>query len=267
MLLAFLVLQLLVSAQLGQQQAQVRASQQLQAQQAIIPAYISPYEFENLQPTEDDRFVYLENNQPVSLIGIDVSDHQGEIDWTAVRNNGIGFAFIRVGYRGYTEGAIYGDAQYSNNINGAKAAGIPVGVYFYSSAINEIEAVQEADFVLACLYNTPLEYPVAYDWEPSPPGNGRADALSSEQLTRNAQAFCQRIEQAGYDVMLYGNQRDLRRYSSELLASYDVWYAEYNVSAPTGQLDFTIWQFTSSGVVDGINTRVDLNIQFNAYVE
>lgn len=228
------------------------------------PLYESPYTWDNLS-YEAGRFYYHKDEQLVSRIGIDVSSHQKQIDWQAVAADGIEFAFIRVGNRGATEGNIFLDEQFSANFEGAKQAGIDVGVYFFSQACNEAEALEEAEFVLAYLGGAELEYPVVYDFEPLViEGNaGRANEISREQGTLNAEAFCKRIEEAGYETMLYGNKKDITRYySKELIETSTIWYAEYESSLPTGQFDFVMWQYASTGSVAGISVGVDMNIHF-----
>jgi GH25 family lysozyme M1 (1,4-beta-N-acetylmuramidase) len=220
---------------------------------------------ENNLKQDGGFYTYEQDNNMKTRIGIDVSSHQGVIDWQAVAKNGIEFAFIRVGVRGYTVGDISLDNQYQANIEGAVDAGIKVGVYFFSQAIDEIEALAEADFVLQQLSGRALDYPVVYDLESVAEAEGRINALSSEQRVRNARAFCERIEAAGYTAMLYGNVADIAHYYQDptLADDYGIWFAQYDVSEPVAPLDFTIWQFTSSGVINGIGTRVDLNIHFS----
>lgn len=227
------------------------------------PAYTSPYDWTGLTK-ENGRFVYAENGEVRSLTGIDVSEHQGPIDWTAVASDGIDFAFIRIGNRGATEGAIYLDERYIENMNGAAEAGIPVGVYFFSQAVTAEEAREEADFVLAMLGDTKLAYPVVYDHEPVSGIEGRADGLSQAQMTENALAFCTRISEAGFEPMIYGNKRDIARFDLSQLEGIDVWFAEYGAPTPSGQFDFTLWQYANNGTVAGISTAVDLNILFIA---
>lgn len=142
--------------------------------------------------------------------------------------------------------------------------GIQVSAYFFSQALTEDEAREEAQFALDNLHETEaagatFSY-VAYDHEPVKIEGARANNLSSEQLTANARAFCEAIAAAGYAPMLYGNQRDLLRLAPELRAAYPVWLAEYDVEAPTAPLDFAIWQYTNAGTVPGIPTDVDLNV-------
>ena len=161
---------------------------------------------------------------------------------------------MRAGNRGYTEGALYADERFSENVDGAEAAGLATGVYFFSQAVTPDEAREEADFVLGLLAGRPLDLPVAFDHEPVSDETGRANHLAGTELAACARAFCERIEQAGYDTLVYGNKRDIAR----------VWFAEYDVAVPTGQFDFVMWQYTSTGTVAGISTRVDLNIRFDA---
>ncbi|MCL1847650.1 MAG: glycoside hydrolase family 25 protein [Coriobacteriia bacterium] len=225
------------------------------------PTYVSPYDWSCLF-FEDGRFVYKKDWVFTSLTGIDVSEHQGEIDWDAVALDGIDFAIIRVGHRGYSEGETYLDEQLYANIEGAHNAGIKVGVYFFSQAINEREAIEEAEVVIRALEGIPIEYPVFYDYEPIGGANGRANYLTNEQLTLNTRAFCERIEAAGYVAMIYGNKRVIGRIDPELRDRYGVWFAEYEVMTPSAQFDFIIWQYSSRGSVAGIHTNVDMNIHF-----
>ena len=214
----------------------------------------------------DDRFSFIftdeetEATTNIAKTGIDVSDHQGWIDWEAVASDGIQFAFIRLGYRGMTEGEIYPDEYYEYNITAAKQAHIECGVYFFSQAITEEEAKEEAQFVLDMLNGTTLEYPVVFDFEKvAPDSNSRIHDLSSEEATAIALAFCKAIEKGGYKAMLYGNMYDIERYDMDKLSDYPVWYAEYG-ALPSYAKEFTIWQYSSTGSVKGIETVVDMNI-------
>ena len=226
------------------------------------PEYISPYNWEDLVQ-ENGRFTYSVDGKPSSHFGVDVSEHQGVINWQAVADDGVEFALIRIGNRGATEGQLYVDKYFEANLAGAKEAGILTGVYFFSQAINEEEAQEEAQFVLKHLANKTLDYPIAFDHEPvATATEGRANRLSGKQVSLCAEAFCQTIEAAGYETMLYGNRTDILRLDETLLSSHDIWVADYDVPRPTIKHDFTIWQFTSHGTVAGINTRCDLNIHF-----
>jgi len=224
--------------------------------------YVSPYDWEQLIKDENGRFHYYEDGVLHSRFGIDVSEHQGLIDWQAVSHDGVEFALIRIGNRGATEGQLYLDDYYELNILGAEEANILIGVYFFSQATNEREAREEAEFVLQNLDGRRLDYPVAYDHERVPGLEGRADHLTGEQVSRCAEAFFEVIQAAGYETMLYGNKSDLYRLDNSLLDSHDIWFAEYGVPHPTIRHDIVIWQYTSHGFVEGISTRTDLNIHF-----
>lgn len=227
------------------------------------PAYVSPYDWRNLELIEG-RFYYSKDGNPASKTGVDVSEHQGEIDWEAVAADDIDFAFIRIGNRGYTEGIISLDDYYYSNISQARDAGLEIGVYFFSQAINPEEAREEARFVLNNLDGVELDFPVVYDHEPISDHDGRANHLNPTQLSENAQAFCSVIEEAEKSVMIYGNNNDIKKLHPEILNSRSVWFAEYNALHPSGQFDFVMWQYTSSGNVAGINTPADMNIYFLA---
>ena len=158
-------------------------------------------------------------------LGIDVSHYQGVIDWEKVKEDGIEFVIIRIGYRGYgEEGTLKVDTNYEKNIQGARAAGLDVGVYFFAQAINEKEAVEEAEFVLEHLASYDLQLPIVYDPESILHDEARTEYVSGEQFTKNTKAFCQTIEDAGYDAMIYCNML-WQAYELDLkeLEEYPVW--------------------------------------------
>ena len=201
-----------------------------------------------------------------ALTGIDVSLYQKEIDWHAVAADGIDFAIIRLGYRGYTEGGLFTDSLFTQHIQGALEAGLNVGVYFFSQAITPEEAIQEADYVLAALEGYSLSYPVVFDWEPITPGNNaRTDGLDNTILTQCAKAFCTRIREGGYTPAVYFNQ-DMGYLTFDLkeLAEFSFWLAEYD-SKPTFYYNFSLWQYSNTGTVAGIEGNVDLNLDFSPF--
>lgn len=241
------------------------------------------YEGERLVPKFDmdlnqydrDKFVesngYIRYEDGKSVLGVDVSEHQGTIDWQAVKNAGMDFVILRVGYRGMTEGLLNVDATFEQNYQGAVDAGLKVGVYFFSQAVTEKEAQQEADFVLETLNGRELSYPVVFDWEtpiPSeelPAEDLRAYNMSGEEVTSFSKAFCQRIEKKGYTACVYTNKHmAYNSFNLEELKEYALWYAEYQ-PAPSLYYDFRIWQYSASGTVPGIEGNVDLNICFEPY--
>lgn len=221
--------------------------------------YVSPYDWSSLV-RDGDRMAYAPNGEVRSRLGVDVSDHQEAIDWPAVADDGIDFALVRVGNRGYTEGALYADERYAENIDGATSAGLDVGAYFFSQAVSVEEAREEAEFVLELLAGRRLTLPVAYDHEPVPDEAGRANDVDGETLTACAVAFCERMEQGGYSTMVYGNAGDMERYDRAALGERPVWFAEYDANEPRAQFDFALWQYTNAGTVDGVETAVDLNL-------
>lgn len=223
------------------------------------------YNWENVKTSQNGLKYYTENGKKVSYEGIDVSSHQKDIDWKKVKAAGIDFAIIRVGFRGYGTGAIVPDEYFTKNIEGALAAGIKVGVYFFSQAINEAEAVEEAELVLEQIKNYNITYPVVYDAEDISNDTARTDGLLGAQITSNCIAFCDKIKAAGYTPMIYANKRwFLTRLDLTRLTDYDLWHAAY-VDAPDTPYMYTMWQYSSSGKVDGINGSVDLNISFVDY--
>lgn len=208
---------------------------------------------------------------PGAVLGVDVSEHQGDIDWQAVRGAGVEFAILRVGYRGMTEGGLNVDATFEQNYQGAVDAGLQVGVYFFSQAVSEEEAREEANFVLQTLNGRGLAYPVVFDWEtpiPSeelPAEDLRAYDISGEEVTRFALAFCQQIEKNGYTACVYTNKTmAYNTFNLEELKGYALWYAEYQ-PAPSLYYGFRLWQYSASGTVPGISGSVDLNLCFEPY--
>lgn len=196
-----------------------------------------------------------------AAFGIDVSKWQKEIDWEKVAASGVTFAIIRCGYRGSLTGCLVEDPYFLRNIQGAKAAGIEVGVYFFTQAVNEIEAVEEASMVVSLCQEYELDYPVFIDTE-SAGGNGRADQLSVEERTRVCQAFCATIQNAGYQAGVYASRNWLyNQVDDDRLQDYAIWVAEYR-EAPIYTGHYSMWQYTSSGYINGINTRVDLNLSY-----
>lgn len=237
----------------------------VQEQTPVEPVDLEPTVPENsYDPAgfyEEGGFKRYKSDDTLASVGVDVSSHQQEIDWELVAANGVEFAMIRVGYRGYTEGEIQPDDYFVQNIEGARAAGLDVGVYFFSQALDEQEAIDEANYVLEQIKDYPLSYPVIFDWEDIE-ADARTDGMDSVQLTKNAIAFCDTIKQAGYRAGVYFNQRfGYEEFDLERLQDYVFWLAEYN-DTPSFSFHFQIWQYCNDGRVDGIQTDVDLNLAF-----
>lgn len=195
--------------------------------------------------------------------GIDVSKYQGNIDWGAVAASGINFAIIRVGYRGSSSGALIQDPNFKKNISGATKAGIKVGLYFFTQAVNEAEAVEEASMAMSLASGYKVTYPIFIDTERA--SDGRANGLSKSARTAVVKAFCQTIRNGGYKAGVYASKS---WYANQLNASalngYCIWVAQYNSSCTySGKYD--MWQYSSKGSVSGIKGNVDMNISYTGY--
>lgn len=193
--------------------------------------------------------------------GIDVSEHNQIIDWDQVADDGVEFVFVRLGYRGGIEGQLHEDETFSANIQGARESGLELGVYWYSSAIDQEELQEEIDFVLERLEGIQLDLPVVYDMEIFDADQGRINSLSVEEKTDLALGFCDAMEEAGYESMVYGNYTWLHEHlDHERILDQNIWYAAYQ-ETPDMKENFTIWQYSQTGQVAGIQGNVDLNIR------
>ncbi len=247
----------------------MRLVQDIYNGEMIVPDYDIPdnlYDHGKFTAGEDGSLRY-----PEAAVGTDVSEFQGEIDWYAVKAAGVDFAIIRLGYRGMTQGFLEEDGKFQQNLQGADNAGIQRGVYFFSQAVTEDEAVAEAEFVLEKLGDTQLTYPVVYDWEdPVPSDTLPADTLRAYNcpggtVTKCAVAFCKRIREGGYQPCVYFNKNQAYNFFDlEQLKAFDFWYAEYN-PLPSVCYGFRMWQYSESGTVPGIETTVDLDLCFEPY--
>lgn len=222
---------------------------------------VNPYDAQAFY-SRDGRLCYASGDVETRT-GVDVSVYQGDIDWEAVKNDGIDFAIIRLGFRGYGEsGSMNLDGKFIANLEGASAAGLDVGVYFFSQAITVEEAAEEAEFVLSYLDGYELTYPVVFDWEVIGKTSARTYGLDTETLCACANTFCSIVEEAGYDAMIYlTNYAGYIKYDLSQVMEYDFWFAQYS-DTPTFYYDFQMWQYSSSGRVDGISGDVDLDIHF-----
>lgn len=234
--------------------------QQLEAIKGVDRNRYDPQAFTQ----EENGWITYEKNGRKALTGIDVSVYQGDIDWEAVAQSGVEFAIIRLGYRGYSQGAIQLDRNFEQNMRGALEAGLDVGVYFFSQATTVLEAEEEADFVLENLRGYPITFPVVFDWEFVTADQARTHEMEGEALTDCALAFCELVATAGYTPMVYFNQ-DIGYFYYQLdeLDQYPFWLAEYD-SKPDFFYDFEIWQYTHTGTVPGIQGSVDLNLAFES---
>ncbi len=220
-----------------------------------------PYDWSHLE-WEDDMPSY-EDDAYTCRWGVDVSSHDGEIDWEQVKEAGASFAFVRIGYRGYGEaGTLCRDDLGLTNIEKAKEAGLDVGVYFFSQAVSEEEALEEADLALEILDGISLELPVVFDPENIRDDAARTDTVSGEQFTKNTIAFCDRIREAGYEPMIYCNMTwEAYTLDLEQLSDLKIWYADYE-SEPQTPYHFTFWQYSESAKVPGISVNADVDLEF-----
>lgn len=194
--------------------------------------------------------------------GIDVSKFNKDIDWNAVKESGVKFVIIRCGYRGSKTGSIVEDPKFRENIEGAIRAGIPVGVYFFTQAVSEVEAVEEASAVVSLIGSYKITYPVFIDSE-SAGGSGRADNLGVPERSAALEAFCETVRGSGYKAGIYAsknwfnNRLDITKFTPGDV----IWLAEYN-DKPTYGGDYAMWQYSSAGNISGIEGRVDLNLSY-----
>ena len=197
-----------------------------------------------------------------SYLGVDVSSYQKDVDWEKVKEAGFTFAMLRVGFRGYGQsGVLMPDKYAAKNYENATAAGLKVGVYFFSQAISTEEAVEEAEFVLQLIEGWDLQMPVVYDWE-CLAEDYRTVGVDSRTLTDCTKAFCDRIRQAGYEPMVYFNPSQSRTqlYLAELV-DYKFWLAMYS-DYMTYEYKVDMWQYTNQGSVPGIRGKADINLWF-----
>lgn len=195
-------------------------------------------------------------------MGIDVSKHNGNIDWNAVKNAGVNYVIIRCGYRGSATGVLVEDEKFRSNIQGAQAAGLKVGIYFFSQAVNEREAIEEASLTIDLIRKYKITYPVYMDVEAA---NGRADGVDAGRRTGIIQAFCETIRGSGYTAGVYANKTWLAsKMNVGSLGSYKIWLAQY-AAAPSYSGRYEMWQYSSKGRISGISGNVDLNISYMSY--
>jgi lysozyme len=205
---------------------------------------------------------YIGNEYDV-LRGIDVSEHQYDIDWEEVAASGVDYAYIRVGRRGYTEGGLFEDPYFEANITGAQAAGLKIGVYMFSQAVTVAEAIEEANFVIDRIKNYNVALPVVFDWEKIEDDGARTANIAMEGRTDCAVAFCETIKNAGYIPGVYFN-RNLGYYGYDLrrLTDYEFWFSLPESSFPNFYYAADMWQYSFTESVPGIEGETDMNLWF-----
>lgn len=234
----------------------------------LISPYLTKntYDFTNMSETANLR-KYTDNGKKISYVGVDISKHNGTVNFRSMKAAGIDYVMIRLGARGYSTGQLSLDDNFVVNIEDAIDAGLDIGVYFYSQAVTLEEATQEVNFVVQNLtpYKEHINYPVAFDMESVPNDKARIDGLSREDKTAISAAFLSGIQAAGYVPMLYGNKEWLiKNIDLAQLQNYDVWLSE-DEDIPDYPYQYTMWQYTTTGVLNGITGDANLNICFVSY--
>ncbi len=233
---------------------------------ALLLCFTALYQWRTAEHIYYSPYTGLSYTTPalVKAVGIDVSQHQGAIDWSAVKADGIDFAYIRAAYRGTSTGALAVDTRFSANIEEAQAAGIKVGVYIFSQAITAQEAEEEAAFVLSLVSGCDLDLPLVLDYEFDESHAGRLATaeLSTEERTAIVLAFCDYVTKEGFSPMVYGNAHMLENnlQAVEIGEKAAIWYANYNDTTLTKS--YALWQYTESGTVAGISGNVDCDFAF-----
>lgn len=217
-------------------------------------------DFANLNT--DAEFWTYEDSEFITVTGIDVSEHQQIINWEKVKNAGVKFAMIRVGYRGTESGNCTEDNYFEENIQGALENGIQVGVYFFSQAITVEEAREEAWFVLDKIAEYEIDMPIAFDMEYPETGTNRIALLTANEKTKIANTYLSIVERNGYSAMVYGSSKTIgEHFELQYLTQYETWIADYDLYVKF-PYDFLIWQYSETGHVDGIDGNVDLDMLF-----
>lgn len=209
--------------------------------------------YEGILKYEDEKYT--------SSFGVDVSKFQKNIDWNKAKSAGVEFAIIRAAYRGYgRSGSLNEDPYFRKNIEGAHNAGIRTGAYIYSQAVNEQEAIEEADFILKLIEGYDVDLPIVYDPESVLYAEARTDNVTPQQFTKNAKAFCKKIRESGYEPMIYSNMYwEAFMLDLSELDNVPIWYADYE-RYPQTPYNFKVWQYSQCGHIQGIPGNVDLNI-------
>lgn len=224
------------------------------------------YNPDNFVVDETGKMTYYVDDEVGSCMGVDLSEYQGEVDFLKLKEQGFDFVILRIGGRYYSEqGKMYVDTNYYNYFKAAKDAGLRVGGYFFSQAKNAQDGKDEAEFVLDLIRGMDFDYPIAFDWEHIEGDTARTDNVSSTDLTDAAIAFCDTIEENGFESIIYSNTHLIYyEYELERLKDYDFWIADYE-NKPSMYYNFSMWQYSIEGQVEGIEGNVDMNICLKNY--
>ena len=215
--------------------------------------------------TDNGGFKTYTGGSTPAKTGIDVSEFQTVTDWNAVKAAGVDFVMVRVGWRGYEEGVLHEDEKFREHIEGALDAGLSVGAYFFSQAVTPGEARLEANFLLDCIADYEITYPVAFDWESVNEVDARTFGIQNDQLTALAREFANVVRANGYTPMLYFYKHlGYLQYDLSELSGYDFWLSEPG-DVPTFYYKYTMWQYAVDGTVPGVEGTVDLDMCFEPY--
>lgn len=214
---------------------------------------------------QNPQMKYYANGKQASWFGVDISSKQGIVDFEKLKKAGVDFVMIKIGGRGYSSGNIVLDSSYKDYMNGAKNAGLGIGVYFYSQAVDKDEVCEEAETLLELIKDYPVKYPVVFDMESVEGDMARTDALDVSTRTELARIFLKTIKAEGYTPMLYGDKEWLvTKLDLEKLQDYDVWLSQ-EADTPDYPYEYTMWQYNKSGTVSGISGTAGLNISLVNY--
>lgn len=234
----------------------------------LISPYLTKntYDFRNLSENANLR-KYTDNGKKISYVGVDISKHNGKVNFNSIKAAGVDYVMLRLGARGYSTGQISLDDNFVENMEAAIEAGLDIGVYFYSQAVSQEEVMQEVNFVVQNLepYRAHITYPVAFDMENVPNDKARIDGLSRDDKTTIAAAFLSGVQIAGYAPMLYGNKEWLiKNIDLAKLQDYDIWLSQEQ-DVPDYPYQFAMWQYTTTGVLNGVTGDASLNLCFVSY--
>ena len=224
------------------------------------------YDNDNFILDETGKMTYYIDDEVASCMGVDLSEYQGEVDFVKLKEQGFDYVILRIGGRYYSEqGDMYVDTNLHNYYKAAKDAGLHVGGYFFSQAKNAQDAIDEANFALDNIRGLKFDYPIAFDWEHIEGDTARTDDVSTTDLTDAAISFCDTIEEAGFESIIYTNTYLMYyEYELERLKDYEFWIADYEYK-PSMYYNFTMWQYDIEGQVEGIEGPVDMNICMKNY--
>lgn len=224
------------------------------------------YDFTSLVCQSGLMKYYVEGKQ-VSFVGTDISKYQDYVDFVKLKKAGMDFVMLRAGARGYSTGQLVLDDYFLDNLKRAADAGLKIGVYFFSQAVTEEEAVEEANMILENIGDYEIAYPIAFDMEYIENDTSRIDILSKTEKTAIARKFLDTIKDAGYIPMVYGNKEWLiKQVDLSKLTAYDIWYSQQS-DIPDYPYQFSMWQYSTSATIDGIAGYANLNVSFIDYTE